>query len=89
MAGTSLNDVVLAWGLLNGYDTYNDAKAALTTGMTPEQVAAEATDWNSGLYALASVPPYETGDAILLDPAATGFLLIDSVSGTDKLLIDF
>lgn len=32
---------------------------------------------------------YETGDAILLDPASTGYLLIDSVSGTDKLLIDF
>ena len=85
MAG--IHDDVLAWGEANGYSSYDDAKRALIADRDNSEIIAAAggdMSWNEALIMLATVPPYEVGDALLLEMG--DYLLLES---GDRLLIDF
>ena len=52
----SLNDLVHSWGLANGYVSYDEAKRALTDGLTQDEVAdlVAPPNFNEGLASLAA-----------------------------------
>lgn len=85
MSDDNLNDAVLAWGLANGWTSYDSAKRALIDGDTNLEVEAGFDSFNAGLLARALDAGFGVGDALLMESG--DFLLLET--GADKILIDF